>query len=372
LSAVRRARPLGALFAWGFTLLAARGVGAQPHDQAEVAIASARLDASALMEAVREPLQDLGLGVRASLLKEGDSIDPGAVPAGVRVRVWIDARGEDRVEVVVSVPDQGGTRSVTRSVARGESDPVLIDQIAYVVRATVASLLAEPPAPAPPPPPTPQPAPPVLAPAPALARESPPPTPPLMGERRSPLALDAMAFGSGRALGSAPLLGGGGGVDVAPWGRGRWRPAVWLSGALYAPLQAKADLVTLETSVVAARLMGDVSIAQVGIFLLDVGAGGGFDVARSVPIASSAPAVTLSDPSTQVDPMFSARVMGSFAIPHGPRIVVAFDLDVDVAPHLYETVDSTGAVNVVLDPWRVRPGMTIGLSIPFFEGTASR
>jgi hypothetical protein len=337
-------------------------------DVADVGLVSPGGDAAALLDAVETSLRDLGLQVHTSAALDRESFD--ATSSG-RVRLWVDARAADHVEIVATVPDQGGAHSVMRVIARGESNAVLVDQVAYVVRATVASmLLPGGPPPSAPPPSSPSPAPPPpaapLAPvstatlAPTASKES----VAVESRRSSALALDAEAFGQGRALGSAPLLGGGGGVDVAPWGLDPWRPRGWLSGAIFAPIQSRTDLVTLETSIVSLRALVDVAMLRAGPLSLGAGVGGGIDVARSVPVSTSAPSVTLGDASTLVDPIVEGRLLAVLSIPGGPSILAAFDLDVDVEPHRYDTLDANHAETAVFDPWHVRPGMTLGLSIP--------
>jgi hypothetical protein len=351
------------------TLATARRAVAQagePADVADVVIAGSDTEGTALLEAVRGPLGDLGLRVRASRATETAG-GAEALSAGARARVWIDARALDRVEVVVSVPGgRDGVRSVARTMARGDSPSIVVEEVAYVVRATLEALLSEPVPAAPP-----QPA--VLAPTQALAptaKDERPPVATARPGRRDGFALDAVAFATGRALGASTAIGAGGGVDAAPWGRAPGRPTLWLTGAFNAPFETTSSLVTLQTDIVSVRSLADVELSRLGALRFTAGGGTGIDVFHAVPLQAGAPSVTLGGATTRVDPLLAARVQALVHVVGGPSFVFAVDLDYDVLPHRYEAGQADGAPSVVLDPWRLRPGGEVGLSIPLFGGAS--
>jgi hypothetical protein len=371
----RRRAGRGALFgvalASACALVVERPAGAQgavttTEDVAEVVIAGSDAESSGLLDTVRGPLGDMGLRVQATRATERAG-GPESFAAGARARVWIDARAVDRVDVVVSVPSAGGTRSVARTVSRGDSPSIVVEEVAYVVRATLESLLSEP---APPPQPLPpvvaQP-PPVLAPAPTVDR--PLPAAPRPG-RRDRFALDAVAFATGRALGASTAIGAGGGLDAAPWGRAPGRPTLWLTGAFNAPFETPSSLVTLQTDIVSVRALADVELTRVGALRVAAGGGGGMDVFHAVPLQAGSPSVTLGATTTRIDPLLAARVQALVHVAGGPSFVFALDLDYDVEPHRYEALQADGARSVVLDPWRFRPGGEVGLSVPLFGGAS--
>jgi len=60
---------------------------------------------------------------------------------------------------------------------------------------------------------------------------------------------------------------------AGPWGRLNLRPTFWMSGLFYAPVEARTDLVTLETTIVALRAGSDVALLRRGAFRLDAGVG---------------------------------------------------------------------------------------------------
>ena len=329
-------------------------------DGADVAIAGSDAEATALLEAVRGPLGDLGLRVRPSRATE-TAVGPGALSEGARARVWIDARALDRVEVLVSVPQGDGVRSVSRTIVRGDSPSIVVEEVAYVVRATLEALLSEPAPPAALPPAQ------VVAPIPTAER--PPPAPARPG-RRDGFALDAVAFATGRALGASTAIGAGGGADAAPWGRAPGRPTLWLTGAFNAPFETTSNLVTLQTNIVSVRALADVELSRLGALRLTAGGGTGIDVFHAVPLQAGAPSVTLGGATTRVDPLLVARVQALVHVVGGPSFVFAMDLDYDIEPHRYEAGQTDGAPpTVVLEPWRLRPGGEVGLSIPLFGGT---
>jgi hypothetical protein len=337
--------------------------GAETADVADVVIAGSDTEGTAFLEAVRGPLGDLGLRVHASRATESAG-GPEALPAGARARVWIDARARDRVEVVVSVPRGDAVRSVARTVARGDSPSIVVEEVAYVVRATLEALLAEP-APPPPSPPSALAPPQVLPPSPAVDR---PPAAVRPG-RGAGFALDVDAFATGRALGASTAIGAGGGVDAAPWGRAPGRPTLLLTGAFNAPFETTSSLVTLQTDIVSVRALADVELSRLGALRFTAGGGTGIDVFHAVPLQAGAPSVTLGGDTTRVDPVLATRVQALVHVVGGPSFVFAVDLDYDIEPHRYEAGVAGGAPSVVLDPWRLRPGGEVGLSIPLFGGT---
>ncbi len=361
-----RARPRGALFACvvaGYLSCAGTAVADAPRGVADVVVAGGDADAAALLDAVHAPLGELGLEVRSGRAAEGASgpaVDVSPTPG--HVQIWIDARDHERVAITVSTPE----RSSTRYVRRTESGAVLFEQVGFVVGSTVEVLLSEPPLAGPPPsavqPPAREPAGP-----PAATDEARPPATPA---KPSAFGLDMVATLSGSALGSSSLLGGGGALELAPWGRASLHPTFWVSGLFYAPQQATTDLVTLETSIVALRAGSDVALLHHGGLRLDVGAGAGADVVHAVPIEPGPPVAALAGPSTLLDAMLEGRLRVVLGAPRGPSAILALDLDYDLSPHRYDQIDRAGRVSSVLDPWRARPGILLGVSIPFVVGAS--
>lgn len=390
----RQARRAGALLLLalattfdGLTVARTGLAQALPQDVADVVIAGTDAEASAILAAVRAPLADLGLRVRASRAADLPGPADGPLDLGARARVWIDARPVDRVDVVVAVPSGDRPRSVARSVARGDSRSIVAEEVAYVVRATLESLLAEPaPAAALPPPsalappvapsqlpsPSPSPVTPIAPPDVEPSPQAPLPDRPTGSaahpNRRSAFGLDAAAFGTARAIGAAPAIGAGGALEAAPWGR-VWRPALWLGGAYNAPFETRSPLVTLQTSLVSLRALADLELLRAGSLRVNAGAGGGIDVFHAVPLPAGSPFVTLGPTTTRVDPILAGRVLAAVHVEGGPSFLFAVDLDYDAQSHRYQASQAAGGPpTAVLDPWRVRPGGEVGLSIPLFGG----
>src|SRR5580700_3753283 len=107
--------------------LALPGVAAIPADSSrgfvQLAVAGSDDDAAALVEALRELVGRLGLGLHAARADASPWAN-GAPPADrdERARVFIDDRFADRIEITMSAMKDGApTASVKRSVPRAES-----------------------------------------------------------------------------------------------------------------------------------------------------------------------------------------------------------------------------------------------------------
>ena len=349
---------------------AAGNVNPGDHGTVRVAVAASDAEATRILAALDDLAARLGLGIRAS----HDAAPPwgatGAPPAptepGDRARVWIDARDDDVVDIDVCGLHSGMAAScVHRRVPRSGSSAVVAEQVAHVVYVTLESeLLTEasppepsllPPAtpPAPMPPSYPQP----LAPAPLSAPR------PSARPHRETLALDAAAFLNGRMLaqGTRVDLGGGGAIVVsAPM---FLRPSLWLSAAIQAPFNANGSGLALETTVSSFRAIPAIETVHLPALHVDVGAGGGADVFRSTPIDSRFPGPQ-PGPTTHVSPVFTAQLLARLRLGPSARLVGGLDIDWSPGQRRYEVLGPSGASNVAVAPWTVRPGGLLGLCIP--------
>jgi hypothetical protein len=324
---------------------------AAPRQIAAVTVAAKDEDVEAFVNALREPLEALGLTVHAS----GAGSDARPPPEDIseaRVRVVVDARPSDHVDILVWVMPQDRTGPVQRRVPRGPSTPVVIEDVAYAVRATVASLLAE--------------HPPVrVAPTPAPAPAKAPPPPP---ERRRPgrFGLDVAGFAGVRGIAASapPAFGGGAALDFAFWGRQPGRPSLYLGAYFYAPIESSTSEVTLEATVISLRAIPSVEVARVGPLRFAAGAGGGVDVFHAEPQPTETAAATLGPETTLVDPVLEAQMLVRIIV-GGASLFLGFDLDYDLNPDRYRQFDrSSGTSSSVLTEWSVRPAGMLGVCLP--------
>jgi hypothetical protein len=323
---------------------------------------------NAILEALREPLDSLGLTVRA--LRNDDSPPPfvSAAP-GTRARVWIDARPVDHVDIFVWTSSLGAPPAPARRVIpRSGSSAVVAEEVAYVVRSTLESLLQEPVASAAPPPAVIV-APPVARPVDALPVV--PISPPPAGKMPGRFGFDAAAFATAQGFASSTAAFGGGlGMDLAFWGARLFRPTVWIGASLNAPFESVGTEATLETTLYSVRAIPGVELLQFGYFHVAAGAGFGVDFLRTVPGPGSASStVTLSSPSTQADPVLEAQLLIHAPLGRIAGIVLGVNLDYDAAPHDYLQTGPSGA-SPVLAPWRVRPSAILGLCLPLVGESA--
>jgi hypothetical protein len=325
---------------------------AAPRQIAAVTVAAKDEDVEAFVNALREPLEALGLTVHAS----GAGSDARPPPEDIseaRVRVVVDARPSDHVDILVWVMPQDRTGPVQRRVPRGPSTPVLIEDVAYAVRATVASLLAEHPPVRAAPTPTPAPA------------KAPPPPP----EHRRPgrFGLDVAGFAGVRGIAASapPAFGGGAALDFAFWGRQPGRPSLYLGAYFYAPIESSTSEVTLEATVISLRAIPSVELARVGPLRFAAGAGGGVDVFHAEPQPTETAAATLGPETTLVDPVLEAQMLVRIIV-GGASLFFGFDLDYDLNPDRYYQSDRSGTSSSVsvLTEWSVRPAGMLGVCLP--------
>jgi hypothetical protein len=321
-----------------------------------VAVAARADERSALLEALREPLDSLGLTLRAP--RVDDAPPPFALaPLYTRARVWIDARPLDHVDIFVWAATAAPTTPVHRVIPRSGSTAIVAEEVAYVVRATLDSLLN---APAPPPPPAN-----LMAPPPgtldATARENARPT---GATTRAHFGFDMSAFAAAQAVASSvPAFGAGLGVDLAPWGAHPPGPTLWLGASGNAPFESATTEATLETTLYSVRAIPAVELAEFGRFHLAAGVGLGVDLLHTVPGQGSTATANLSAPSLKVDPIVEAQLLLRAPLAHHVGLLVGVSADYDADLHQYIEMDGSGASNTVFAPSRIRPAAIVGLCL---------
>ena len=322
-----------------------------PRPVATITIAGSGDDLDVFMEAMREPLEALGLALRGARARAeetatgdrptGGGLDATAGDGAGEVRVWVDARHEDHVEVLIAAGRATGPGAIRRVIPRdpSRSRAVVAEDVAYAVRATLESLL-EPPPPAPVPPAAP-----------------PPPyvPPPRFG-------LDVAAFGSVRGFADGlPLFGGAVVADLALWGRGRFRPVLWAVVAFDASVTRTTPEVSLETTLYSLRAVPAVELLQAGPLRLAAGAGFGVDFLRADPSQADITPIAIRPATTYADPIVEAQVMLRARLADRVGLSLAVAADYDLGPHYFSEFDQSGVQGDVLVPWRVRPAVYLGV-----------
>jgi hypothetical protein len=343
----------------------------------EVAVAANDDDTAALVEALRELVGRLGLGLHA-MRADAPPWANGAssTDRDERARVFIDNRFADRIEITASaVKDGVPSAPVRRAVARAESTSIVVEQVAHAVHATLESLLSGgadaatlPEANAPP-----TVVPVAIAPAPVPGADASQPRP---IHRRSGFGLDAAAFASGRGMASnvGPVIGAGGAVNLTAW-PGPWRPRLWIGGSYNAAFGTAdtADGVTLGTAVTSIRAVPSIEVLEHSVLQVDIGAGGGVDVFHAVPgslgPSAAGQSVTLES-RTVSDPVLSGQLVARIRLVSSARLLVGFDVDYDLDRRPYTVQHSLGSPTAVLEPWPVRPSAMIGLCVPLVGNVA--
>jgi hypothetical protein len=367
----RKAAWLGALqaFLWAQWATADTSV----DDRIDVVVDGSQEDVQALTDALRQPLQRLGLTVSSSGVGADDAGSRfGAQP---RARVWIDARSQDYIEIVVGIGSTDARR-VRRSVPRTEPGPVVVDEVAYVVRATLESLLSKPQdsvdaSPGEVPEAT------RLPPAPAATMALPTGgdagsaienVPPRGGPIESDaFGFDAAAFATGRWFAKgASAVGSGASMDVSFWGRQLFRPRLSVAASFDGTFESSGPVVNLRVSVWSVRLVPTLALLRWRSFRVDAGLGGGMDGFNASPAPSpGAPFPVASfNVATVVDPVVSGQVVLWLSPSDSASVLVGGYVDYDVAPPRYVTVDGAGQTTPTLEPWRWRPAVLAGLCIP--------
>jgi len=321
----------------------------------DVTVAGSEDDLDTFLEALREPLEALHLRVRGG---RGDA--PADHANGGQPTVWINLRPADHVEIVVGA----GTRTVHRSIPHDPSHAsraVVAEDVAYAVRATLESLLVEAP-PMAPRPENPLP-PPVVEPVvdaaapPVQAPSSPTVPPPPDG-----FGLDVTALANVRGVAaSTAVFGAAAAVDLAFWGRRRWRPSLWILGGFDAPFSTvPTSEVELTTKIYSLRAVADIELLHAGPLRFVVGAGYGVDFFRVDSNYTQTLPIMIAPPTTFADPAVTAQFVVRARLFQSAGLLLAATLDYDTAPHHY--VEASGDVTSnVLAPWTVRPAVYLGV-----------
>lgn len=337
------------------------------RDDVALSITGSERETAAIAGAVREPLEQLGLRVST------------AAPAA-RAHVRIDAKSSSAIEIEVSVSSRK-LPAMRRIVARNEPEPVVVEQVAYVVRTTLESMLGlgddhagsadEAPNLAPEPGASPDVS---IAPdAPDIERRHPraPGTPRVTGWRFS-----VAPFATERAMSSAITVPGLGLALGATLSSLPFRPGLWISGSLHSDFDASAgDATVAGVHTHSVRFVPTLGLLQAGPFWLDAGIGLGVDFfdAELAMLSENRTdgtfAIRLTHPGPFADPVLTAQLL--FGIHASPNVSVTLGAiaDYDVAPHRYAMPTGPGQERIVFEPWHLRPAFLAGIRMTFDAGS---
>jgi hypothetical protein len=357
-------------------LAPSRAIGETPR---EVRVVVAGDGVAALEAIVRERLGNAGASAN---VRRERSVDPYALmvppPAevGVLAHVWIDFSQKGRV--VMLLLDASVERGLLRYVSRAAGDEVAREEIGHVLQTAVEALMAGerigltreqlglPPPPAPPPvsvhpdPPKPVvrilPAPDPQS-APELHRAGPEPR-----ERwwiRSGIDYEVGTFAE-----VAPVVHGPGvaletlrGRDGAPW---MW--GLRLSGQWRLPVDAHAQTFVVRLQGWAVRAQATFTYALGRDWAVLSALGGGFDLTRVLPRATTRADSTLAPPDTALFPTMRGAV--GFAHTGPVRLSLWLACDVGLGGVHYEYLSRDHVRARLFDPYPVRPGLTFEVGTP--------
>jgi len=345
-------------------------------DTVQAEIAGSDREAAALAAALREPLERMGLTLQV-LPRAGVARPP---QTEARSHVTIDARSADHVGIRVWLGAEHDGRSAARSVPRGQPDAVLVEQVAYVVRATIESLLDAPegaaatasvPAAAAPAQATAG-APVALAPTDTSSVGS-AQTEPDRG-RANPaggaFGIDIAAFGGAQMVSSSTAFtGAGASLDLAFWGAQPFHPRLWFSGS-FSAVELPGSELSLSTTVWGLRALPTMGLVNYGVLRIDAGLGGGVDVVHATPHDPRQSWTNVGAPSTRVDAILSAQILLGLRLTRAAGLFLATGLDDDMTAHRYTAIDRAGRSVALLEPWPIRPTFLVGLCLPLGGASA--
>jgi hypothetical protein len=152
-------------------------------------------------------------------------------------------------------------------------------------------------------------------------------------------------------------------------GEGRFIPAAWLLGQFHFPFSETNGSVELSTSVWSVRCFPSVDLWRSGRVRLELGLGGGADIFVVTPLSSS-PEPALGPHRQDASAVLSALVAGSLALSPVSRLVLAATLDYDLQPRRYVVEGAESPV--ILEPWKVRPALSVGFLFEMAGGGGSQ
>ncbi len=324
----------------------------------DVVIAGTAEDAALVKDSLGELFHRVGLETRITTTDRiAAEHERGEPSADTLVRVWIDVRAEDIATIELS--DARADRPLLRrSVPREGSRAVLFEDVAHVVQAATESLIAD--APSSPPPPATAGAPPIATPPPVLRptpAERPTPIPVTPG--RWNVGLATFVSGTSYARDTRLVFGAGVGARL-DFGRGPWRPAFWIFGEYRPPFGDDMQSVDVRTSVWSLRALPALQLVDTPRFLLEIAAGGGFDVVSLSPGKNSAGAHFERD-TTNASPILTGALVAHVTLAQSFRVFALAMVDGDVTPRRYVVAEGS-THTTIFEPLAVRPGVALGFS----------
>lgn len=287
-----------------------------------------------------------------------------------RLDVQLADRGEGvaRVKVElgeaessVTIFNRGGVLAMFRRLPRSATPALTIEAVAHVVQSAVEELVEVDRHP----PPVSKP----LSPPPIVMLRGPPPVVAPKGGLGFELApmVGARSFAS-----NAPFVFGGGvSASLLFDGGGAWMPRVTLLGIYNGPFDASGSYVQVNIQSVSLRALGGVRWTS-GRWGIDLGAGLGTDA-----LLMSARSDTLGPDQVDRDhaewsPIITALAGVRYSLTSSTDLFVAVTGDVDLLPRRFVVQSSTGAKDLLVETWRVRPAVLLGFSFDLVDPRSAR
>jgi len=317
-----------------------------------VVVASDDAQAAALDASLRAMVVKLALVLEERRAERLDLDDPAAlaVPSpDALATAWIDLRAPSHATVVLV--DDAGHVVEKRMVPSEGSAAIAIESVAQIVATSVEDIVVHTPPP------------------PVVVTPPPPPPPPLPPKTIEPTIAPAaptrfVLFGDAFIAGSTfggdePVVAIGGLGATASLERASLRPSLraWIASDV--PFSISGPLVALDAATLSARVAPTLRLLRARTISIEAGASGGVDVLWISPRGTGLPAGFVASQSASVSPMVGALASVRIAVSERVDFVSTLACDFDLMPRRY-VIDDGARVDVVFQPWPVRPSFSIG------------
>jgi hypothetical protein len=324
-----------------------------PRNLVRVVVAADETQANALEGSLRSMLARLQLVLETKRAERVDLDDAAAlaVPSDdALVTAWVDLRGASHATVVLV---DGAGHVVERRIVPSEgSVAIAIEGVSQIVYASSEDIVIH------------RPHPHVDLPAIDITFDPPAPQP---RERPVPIAPrgSRVLFETGAFVGTstfgegAPVVVGGGLAATIAQGRSKLRPSLRASVAALVPFDVSGSLVALDTNVLQLRLAPTVRLGGGSTWFIEAGLEGGADVMWVSPRGTGLPAANVMGATTNASPIAGALVAVRAFLGSHASFMLALVGDLDLAPRRFVVHDGSN-VDVVFQPWPVRPALVLG------------
>ncbi len=181
-------------------------------------------------------------------------------------------------------------------------------------------------------------------------------------ESSSPWSVDVFYAAQSYARRVAAAHGPGAGLTLR-WPRRAPRISGWLTGQYWLPQRFEGELVGAKLDTVALRAGMSLERQFAERVAVGVRAGLGFDLVHVSPRTNAPERVTLTSEHWSSPLVVCVALRANFQLSRLMSVDVSLLADADFN-HRHYDVQAPNGRNVVLEPWPVRPGVSVGLGTP--------